>query len=775
MTRHGKIRQDHPPFGNDPNHVYAIDGEDWRHVGDTRHGCMYASLGDPDRHVTYDFATLHRMNEEGRITVQPFALMPDSLRPHGTPERDDVDLGLLSERHRKRVNHRYAMVRGFLDLQERTGLKGTDEAITGAMDQIVEAARDYLVQDLPDPESALAQKEFKAGRGRKPKTRGHLAVPDPVSSRTLRSWVTRCRKGGKKALVDNCAAQGNRNSRYGPEEIRLLAEVVEQEYLTLQRKPVTAVVMDVKLAFREENRRRFADGLAALRVPGREAVRGHVRSLDRFRVLVARYGQQAAMRKMRASAQGPEALRPFQRVEMDEWKIDLLAVMSRSGLLKLFSTEELADMGLLGGTKRWWLVVAIDCRTRCIAGMTLTANPRTSGAIRCLRMVTNDKRRFADAVHACAEWSVFGTPETLAVDNGSAFKSVAFTTACADLGLTKIQTIAGQPEMRGCIERVFNTLGTTLMPRLNGRTFGDVVTRAGHPAEERACLDLEDIAFALVRWVVDIYHNTPHEGLAGRTPLEQWEADLDDGNYPLKAAPSAEMKRVAFGLPLRRKVQKDGLRVMNVRYHSERLARWFLANGRREVNVRWFDGEIGSVAAELDGEWHGIPAVSAAFQGVDASTWAAARRALRGKDPRRKAWEENVVLKAIADIEAMNGQKALACGIVDHEWTEERFRKVEKEAMAPFDVVPARRPASPTPDGYGMSILPVAPSGEGRGRTATPARQADTPLMLATRDAGEAHPEAAASRSPEPVHAPEDRKSGADGKPAEDDEWIFDA
>ncbi|MDO8279009.1 MAG: DDE-type integrase/transposase/recombinase, partial [Burkholderiaceae bacterium] len=195
--------------------------------------------------------------------------------------------------------------------------------------------------------------------------------------------------------------------------------------------------------FKEENERRVYNSDIALRIPGREAVRQFIKRLDKFRVLVARYGQSEAMKRMRPVNEGIEVSRPFERVEMDEWKIDLLTIMAKSGLLALFSKEELKALDLLDKTKRWWLVTAIDCRTRCIVGMTLTADPKTSSALKCLRMVVSDKAQFADAVGALSSWSIYSTPELLAVDNGSAFKSALFTSTCADLGIAKLQTIGG--------------------------------------------------------------------------------------------------------------------------------------------------------------------------------------------------------------------------------------------------------------------------------------------------------------------------------------------
>ena len=310
------------------------------------------------------------------------------------------------------------------------------------------------------------------------------------------------------------------------------------------------------------------------------------------------------------------------------------------------------------------------------------------------------------------------------------------------------------------------------MPRLYGRTFNNAQARAGHPSEERACLSAEDIAEILVRYVVDIYHNTPHMGLNGRTPLEQWEADQQDGNFPLKAAPTSRRKRLAFGLPLERIVQQDGIRVMNVRYHSEQLARWFLKHANTKVELRWLDENIGSIEVKMDGVWQEIPAVSSIFQDVDASSWAAARRALRSKDPKRKEWEEGVIGRALDDIEALNAKRGAAYKILDHAWSEKRLETAEQEACANFSVVKDREQLSQPARGRGRSIEPKAP--QGMADTAAPAAAPTEPTrnggdveMQAEVPATDATPK---SKKADPIAKKPTLKIDKDG---DDDVWEF--
>lgn len=699
-----------PTFSLDMHHIYKIQEKEYRFVYLTGGNATFSEIGDPRRTVTYETGTLNRLSAMGKVEVVPYGLMPEHLRPV-VNDFEDIVLAGLPPALRKRLEMRDALVQAFLQLKADGEIKGTDESIKANMQMIVLAAEDYLVEEMPEPGYVEALNAFRAGEGRKPKARHGVMIPDHVSPRALRGWVSLFKKGGKKALVDKSVKQGNRFSVFTPDERALMAQLVRKHYMSLQRKTIVMTIVDVRRGFEAENKVRAEQGLVPLRVPGREAIRLHIKRLDKFHVLVARFGQKEAMKKMRAVKTGLEVIRPYERVEMDEWRIDLLAILAERGLLDMFSEEELNNLGLNDDTMRWWLVVAIDCRTRVILGMTLTANPKVSSAMMCLNMVVSDKSAYADAVGALAPWPGANIPETLGVDNGTSLKAARFSTGCADLGITKLQTIAGSPSMRGCIERVFWTLSTTLMPRLYGRTFNNAQARAGHPSEERACLSAEDIAEILIRYVVDIYHNTPHMGLNGRTPLEQWEADQQDGNFPLKAAPTSRRKRLAFGLPLERVVQQDGIRVMNVRYHSEPLARWFLKHANTKVELRWLDENIGSIEVKMDGVWQEIPAVSSIFQDVDASSWAAARRALRSKDPKRKEWEESVIGRALDDIEALNAKRGAAYKILDHGWSEKRLAAVEQEACANFDVVKDREQLSQPARGRGRSIEPKAPRG----------------------------------------------------------------
>lgn len=122
----------------------------------------------------------------------------------------------------------------------------------------------------------------------------------------------------------------------------------------------------------------------------RSSAVGSVRSIPSAPILRG-WGGDGAKKHHRPIGAGLEILRPFERVEMDEQKIDLISMLSQVELMPLFTPEELKLFGLTNEKGRWWICMAVDCRTKVIAGLILTNDPKSSAAAHCRRMVVSDK------------------------------------------------------------------------------------------------------------------------------------------------------------------------------------------------------------------------------------------------------------------------------------------------------------------------------------------------------------------------------------------------
>jgi putative transposase len=658
---------------------------------------------------TLPFGHLNALARDGQVRQDLDFFLPPAMRTPG-PATVHVEgaIAHLTDAQRQRLNIRYALVQGFKELRKEGKILRTEASVAAAMDDIRELARPYL-RETADFAETEREARIAAGVSRR-RAGGTLeAQISRVHARTLLNWVRAEEQAGKIGLVDRFAKRGNRTSGLKAEARTLLLAEVRKSYLNLNQPTIVKTVEDVGIAFRRENERRQKAGLAALDVPSRKAVRHCIAALDQFQVMVARHGPDEAMKRLRPVGQGLEVARPLERVEIDENTIDLMSIMESSGMLALLTEEERVAAGLDDSTARWCLVKAIDCRTKIILGMILTCNPRTSAAIACVRMITSNRGAFSDATGAACRWDQYGTPELLVADNGGAFKAARFADACNDVGITFERTIASRPSMRGTIERVFRTCATSLLPRLSGRTFSSVVERADHPSEARACLGPEDLCFALVRWIVDIYHNTPHAGLGGRTPLAQWEADHRDGNYPLRPAPDRRAKRLAFGLRASRVAAKDGIVVLGVRYQAEALASSVLHRGKRPVDLRWDPEDLGMIEVCIDGAWLEVPAITSGFDGLHVQIWLAARRALRTSSPRQVEWEEAVVADAIEAIKALNQHRSLQFGLIDKGYTPQRLEELEREMFASFKMIETRPKLLDDASGPGRSIAPAEP------------------------------------------------------------------
>ena len=406
-------------------------------------------------------------------------------------------------------------------------------------------------------------------------------------------------------------------------------------------------------------------------------------------------------------------------------------------------------MGLDGSTQRWWVSAALCAASRCIVGLRLTRTPGSASSIETLHMCTLDKGQWADGVGALSPWHMAGTPEEVVTDTGPAFKAFAFRQAVADLRAGLSLAIAGEPHLRGRIERVFHTMAFDLLPRLSGRSFSNVVMRGDYDSEGEAALTLDDLVVALVRWVVDIYHNSPHEGLDGSTPLERWTELVE--TYGVLPPPDLRRRRLVFGTRLERIVGRKGIRVCGIWYQSEELQRWRMHAHDKRVKVRWYREDIGAIEVEFGGEWRAVPSLMSGLDGVHANVWLAAARRLRAAKKAGQKASDEIVLKAIRDIEALDATARARVNLVAEEWSAERLEREENNLLVGFDVgseTAPEPPAAQSGDDLGIPLETAADKAARADAHTNAGAPARTPAGAPAPDEAEATPQHRAKRTP---------------------------
>jgi putative transposase len=102
-----------------------------------------------------------------------------------------------------------------------------------------------------------------------------------------------------------------------------------------------------------------------------------------------------------------------------------------------------------------------------------------------------------------------GLPRRLYTDNGATFRTHHLEVICATLNISLIHSRPHKPRGRGKIERFFRHVRTAFLPHLTDDSLGDVAS-------------LNRLFWA---WLEGEYHQTPHRGLDGATPLDRFLQD----------------------------------------------------------------------------------------------------------------------------------------------------------------------------------------------------------------------------------------------------------
>jgi putative transposase len=133
-----------------------------------------------------------------------------------------------------------------------------------------------------------------------------------------------------------------------------------------------------------------------------------------------------------------------------------------------------------------------------------------------------------------------GVPESVYVDNGSAFADAWLLRACAVPGVRLVHSRPGRPQGRGKIERFFRTVRDQFLAEITGKDgIGTAVT------------DLAELNRLFSAWVQASYHRAVHSE-TGEPPLARWAKGIPE---PLPL-PSPAQLREAFLWGERRTVKK---------------------------------------------------------------------------------------------------------------------------------------------------------------------------------------------------------------------------
>ena len=128
-----------------------------------------------------------------------------------------------------------------------------------------------------------------------------------------------------------------------------------------------------------------------------------------------------------------------------------------------------------------------------------------------------------------------GLPRRLYCDNGAAYRTQHLQVVCATLNVALIHSRPYKPRGRGKVERFFRHVRSAFLPHVTPEMLADLGA-------------LNRVFWA---WLEGEYHQTPHRGLEGRTPMECFLADQDH------VRPAPEEVESLLRMKVKRRVGRD--------------------------------------------------------------------------------------------------------------------------------------------------------------------------------------------------------------------------
>ncbi len=597
----------------------------------------------------------------------------------------------------------------FLKLEAEGKAKRSDVSMQAAIDDRKAEALKLDIAKICEGEKARKKRSGTASTLRE--------APCP---RTLRNWLKVYEAADYRpdALRDGYRRCGNKTARLAPEVYALLVKHAKG-FVCEKRPTLVKLQKDLEIELEALNAERKAHGLPALDAPSIKILRKAVGRLPVFAVYAGRHGLTKARRRFGFVTGAPEATRPGERTEMDEWSAHLQKILTESGEWATLSDDQ---RRLLTG--RMMVCFNIDCATRCVLGVAVA--PTATGALAkaTLKACVSDKSLVAAAAGAVTPWDMALNPEMVVTDGGSGLTSDECVTAIRDLGARHDVPPGGNPGRRGHNERLLRTVDLNFAPHFTGRTFSDVSEKGDYDAQLRASLTVEIFSKALVRWIVDVYHNTPHEGLGGETPRNAWIRL--SGLFGIITPPGPDQRRAIFGIELERVVTLRGIEFLGLHYLDRDLAEDVMTRGAFTATIRVDEDDLGAVSLRIGDGWRRLPCRTEGAAGTSLAVWIATAADLRRRFADQAAMTRDVVLDAIAAIKGMARDAERSVGIHRTAPTAAELKRIEDEVLCGFAVPTDREPDAAAPAGDpGDPFSRAMPTGDGGGGNTPPPPTAD--------------------------------------------------
>ncbi len=449
-----------------------------------------------------------------------------------------------------------------------------------------------------------------------------------------------------------------------------------------RRRPSKAFLLKVVQArIFEENEKRSMAGLKLLIAPKRKRFESLINAMDEIEIVAGRDGPAFARAYYKSKMAGYDIERPGQRVEFDDWHVDMMTLLIECGIWRKLSPSMQEDLR----TKRLWLCTAIDAATRYVLGLKATFEPSSSAVISTLEMMMSDKTHISQAVGAKTPWIGLVRPETAYTDNGGPYISDATRDAFMMCKVDLTRPPAGHPEKRPFIESLFKTLSGYILAFFDGGTQSSVKAKGDYDAAANATLTADEFVHLFIRAICDIYHNQPTPRLNGNTPHNAWVEKTRQ--YNTRAVPSRNELRHIFGATVEnKKITSAGITLWGVPYNSDVLQSERRKIGQRHYKVRYHQNSLFAISVLIDGKWLSVNNTIGMDHTVTLAEWIFARKQLLQTNKAKVEDQLKVMYSAINDLRRAGESAALRAGISPHMPTAQDMKALAQQLFDGHDV-----------------------------------------------------------------------------------------
>lgn len=338
------------------------------------------------------------------------------------------------------------------------------------------------------------------------------------------------------ALVPRVFSYGVINRRLGRDQNELLRRELKNFYLREERPTYEQTIEHIQRLCRN-------GGVATI---GRSSIIRAIRNLAKAEVAEGRLGRKAAkdlFRKHRGKA--PDGDHPLGLVQIDHTQVDLFVLLPS------------------GKAYRPWITVAIDTYTRMVLGFYLTFEPPSQLSVgMCLYRAMCPKAEWLRWHGITADWPCHGRWQSMIADNAREFRGYFLQEVALEHGIHVAFRGVGNPNWGAHIERLMGHIASD-MHALIGTSFSNPVEKGEYDSAGRAIFTLEQVEAIFLHLFVEVYHQSPHGGLGGRSPISIWRDYFEaKGKETLVYYPQVQAGQslLLSLLPqFRRTIQQDGV------------------------------------------------------------------------------------------------------------------------------------------------------------------------------------------------------------------------